>query len=493
MPTGHACNASGGYQRAFMPVSRASAKMLSRAIIGGSAAPARYRAGTGLDRAGPAGSGKSLFLNGLLTGRGAAARPGAGECGSPCGSGLTRLLPITTIIGSNPARRIPAPRRPGDGANHCNSGVFGSPAPALARDGRHARQAGRAGAGKGGCRGAPRRSAPRRALRARRCRRGRNQCPEPAAGVRRRRTAEPGPARSAGDRLASRCPAAWASYAHLPTIPCFRRRPSEGDTLQASGGNAVPCVQLHFPMPSFADCLSAGRPGSYVLHSPLFLVSEPGSAWIMPGTGTFMRPRHAARPASMAPPGIARPRLWGEPGRSSAAFPGIARRRVPSVSSLRTDRQAPPRSHRLRSVLQDSAPDRNRQVVSACRNSPMPPCAVRPCPGIEKFRIRLDDPVRAHRSGACAPEESAICRVAGWTGTSIELLRPDARPQMATGPALRPGHKVGGGSGVRSRSSFDAETRKSPGVGDGPALVFCAPPRCRREPRHLIVTLPGKI
>ena len=133
---------------------------------------------------------------------------------------------------------------------------------------------------------------------------------------------------------------------------------------------------------------------------------------LMPGTGTFMRGRHAARPECMAPRRIARPRLWGESGRTRAAFRRTARRRMPSRSSLRTDRQGLHRSHRLRSVWRGSAPDRNRQVVSASRNGPTPPCAARPGPGIEKCHFRFDDPVRAHRSGACAPEQSPIRRVA---------------------------------------------------------------------------------
>ena len=39
-------------------------------------------------------------------------------------------------------------------------------------------------------------------------------------------------------------------------------------------------------------------------------------------------------------------------------------------------------------------------IVSARRNGVSAPYAARPSPGIEKFRIRFDDPVRVHRLGA---------------------------------------------------------------------------------------------
>ncbi len=74
-------------------------------------------------------------------------------------------------------------------------------------------------------------------------------------------------------------------------------------------------------------------PPDRVLPSPFLLVSEPGPAWIMPVAGTFMHRRHAARPDCMAPPRIARPRLWGEPGRIRGASQRMARRRMPSASS----------------------------------------------------------------------------------------------------------------------------------------------------------------
>ena len=108
----------------------------------------------------------------------------------------------------------------------------------------------------------------------------------------------------------------------------------------------------------------------------------------------------------MAPPRIARPQPGGEARRICTAYRRIARRRVPSASSLRRDRQRPHRPHRLRPATRVGAPARNRQVVSARRNSPMPPCAACPGPGIEKLSIRFDDPGRLHRSGFRGPGAS---------------------------------------------------------------------------------------
>ena len=190
------------------------------------------------NRSGLAGPEKSNLLNGLLPGRGTVAGSGAGVHGSLRENGLTILFLITTVIGSNPPRRIPVPRRPGDGANHCSTEIFRSPAPPLAGDRRPARNTGRPGAGNGGRCGAAERRTPRTAHRARRCRRGRSRVPEPAAADRRRRIAKPRPARpSGGGReparpaagVAFRCPAAWVSCAHFPASPCLRRARASGD------------------------------------------------------------------------------------------------------------------------------------------------------------------------------------------------------------------------------------------------------------------------
>ena len=148
--------------------------------------------------------------------------------------------------------------------------------------------------------------------------------PEPCSGTRWRGSAPAdrgtvpaaagrGRARAGGSRggVVFRLPAVWASCAHLPTIPCLRRRASAGDTLQQSGRNAV-------PDPAFS-----------LLR--FLLVSEPGPAWIMPVAGTFMRTRHAAGPECMGSPLIARPQPGGESGRICAVFRRIARRRMPSA------------------------------------------------------------------------------------------------------------------------------------------------------------------
>ena len=227
-------------------------------------------------------------------------------------------------------------RHPDSGANHCRSALSRPRTPARAPDRRRPRPAGRYRDGNERVGGAPESRTPRTALRERRCHRGQSRAPEPAAGIR-RRTAEPGPARPAG--VAFRLPAAWVSCAHLQMVPCLRRGAPAGDTLHESGGNAVPCVQLHFPMPSVCDAYRRGhrqgRIGPCVLPSPLLLVSGPGPVWIMPTAGIFMRAGHAAMPECMAPPRIARPQPRGESGGNCAALARNARRRAPSTAAPR--------------------------------------------------------------------------------------------------------------------------------------------------------------
>ena len=250
------------------------------------ARPLPYR-----DRSGLAGPEKSNLLNGLLPSCGTVAGSGAGVHGSLRENGLTILFLITTVIGSNPPRRIPVPRRPGDGANHCTFEVFRSPAPARAGDRRPARKTGRPGAGNGGRSGAPERRTPRTALRAQRCHRGRSRVPEPGAGVRRRRIAKPRPARPSGDGreptrpaagVAFRFPAAWGSCAHFPIVPCLRRaRASAGDALQQTGGNATARSQLDLLMSAIGDAYRARRreagpdPAFSLLRSSLLANPEP--------------------------------------------------------------------------------------------------------------------------------------------------------------------------------------------------------------------------
>ena len=50
-------------------------------------------------------------------------------------------------------------------------------------------------------------------------------------------------------------------------------------------------------------------------------------------------------------------------------------------------------------LLHGAAAHGGLDIVPARRNGVSAPCAARPSPGIEKFRIRFDDPVRVHRLG----------------------------------------------------------------------------------------------
>ena len=162
-----------------------------------------------------------------------------------------------------------------------------------------------------------------------------------------------------------------------------------------SGGHAVPVQPFAFSNGAdrrrLSEVAAASEPEPCVLPSPLVLISEPERAWIMPVAGTFMRDRHAPKPAwigrrrsrtgtansacrrvfadrdmrpcdrfrpeiparripdpsrnadpspdCMAPPGIARPQPGGEQGRNCAEFPPMPRRRTSS---------APPRGRRRR-------------------------------------------------------------------------------------------------------------------------------------------------
>ena len=87
-------------------------------------------------------------------------------------------------------------------------------------------------------------------------------------------------------------------------------------------------------------------------------------------------------------------------------------------------------------------------LSAAHRNGVSAPCAARPRPGIEKFRIRFDDPARVHRSGA-----------RGTGAVRNPLRRPKDRgirqavaTHRETGdgnrPTLGPGHKLGAVPGV---------------------------------------------
>ncbi len=237
---------------------------------------------------------------------------------------MTILRAIATAIAHKTARRNPALRHPSDGASVCRSTLFRSWTPSPAPHRRRPRPTGRYQTGNGGACGARESRTPRTAHRTRRCHRGRSRVPEPAAGVR-RRIAEPGPPRPAG--AAFRLPAAWGSCAHLQMVPCLRKGAPAGDAPCESGGNAVARGQLDFAMAAIGNLYptpqAAAGPQARrdrVLPSPLFLVSEPEPAWIMPTAGTFMRGRHAARPECMAPPRTARPQPGGKSGRICACF-----------------------------------------------------------------------------------------------------------------------------------------------------------------------------
>jgi hypothetical protein len=160
-------------------------------------------------------------------------------------SKLTILCSIATAIAHKTARRNPVHRRPDIGANDCHSAVFRSWRSVPASHRRGPRPTGRYQDRNGGVRLAPETRAPRTALRARRFRRGRNRRPQPAAPFRRRCAAEPGPARPAGAGreppgpaagLAFRLPIAWASCAHLPTVPCLRWARPQGTRFRSQVG-----------------------------------------------------------------------------------------------------------------------------------------------------------------------------------------------------------------------------------------------------------------
>ena len=96
-----------------------------------------------------------------------------------------------------------------------------------------------------------------------------------------------------------------------------------------------------------------------------------------------MRRRHATKPECMAPPRIAGPQPGGEPGEICAAFPRIARRRMPSAPS------------RGRCRLQHSAPS----IASAYR----PPQASgrRRPPAIGPLRTDMAEPGGVGRCRTC--------------------------------------------------------------------------------------------
>ena len=249
-----------------------------------------------------------------------------------------------TVIGRNPARRKPAPRRSGGGASDCLSTLFRSSDVQLGRAtcvGR-ARQADiKRRKWRPMRRSGEKNAALRLSVRGVVIGAGavsRNPLPGSGGGGPRNRAA------------AFRFPAAWASCAHLPTIPCLRRRASAGDTLQESGGSAAARGQLDFAMAAIGNPYPAPQaatglptPPDRVLPSPLLLVSEPASAWIMPGL-----PEHSCAagmpraPECMAPPRIARPQTWGKIGKNSWRFRRMARRRKPSASSARGTAPAAP-------------------------------------------------------------------------------------------------------------------------------------------------------
>lgn len=123
-------------------------------------------------------------------------------------------------------------------------------------------------------------------------------------------------------------------------------------------------------------------------------------------------------------------------------------------------------------------PSAGLPIVSALRIGPLSPSANCPRPDIEKSRVRFDDPDRAHLLAARGRQQSTIGRNARWAGISVGLLRPDPRPQTATDPAKRPGHKVGAVQ-VFGRAVADTEAYTSTGVHSGQnPLRRRAPERC---------------
>ena len=97
-------------------------------------------------------------------------------------------------------------------------------------------------------------------------------------------------------------------------------------------------------------------------------------------------------------------------------------------------------------------------IVSALRKGPVPPCAARSGPGIEKFHIRFDDPVRVHRS------------VSRGTGTNRNPLKHpkdwEIRPAIVIRSETEHGNHPGFAAGTQDGAGVGHRVKESPGKGN---------------------------
>ena len=205
-------------------------------------------------------------------------------------------------------------------------------------------------------------------------------------------------------------------------VPGVRRRAPHTACQQQAGGK-----------PEADTCRSRGHRTSSVLvrrTRPSPRGEWPGER-IVPGCRTPVK-RGIGLLGRLTPAG---PRRDSSPG--SAPWPAIRRRHARRPPSAR--RQIRPCLDRPfekrvswsagfgqfaagRVLPHRDAPHGGPDIVSARRNGLSVPCAARRRPGIEKFRLRFDDPVRAHRSDS---------RGTGRT------LNPSKRPQDWRNPSGR--------------------------------------------------------
>ena len=135
-------------------------------------------------------------------------------------------------------------------------------------------------------------------------------------------------------------------------------------------------------------------------------------------------------------------------------------------------------------LLHGAAAHGDLDIVPARRNGVSAPCAARPSPGIEKFRIRFDDPVRVHRLGARGTEaiRNPLRRPKYWEIRQAVAIRretaDDNRSDFGAGTQ--------GGCGSRSlnRPSPGMEMAR-PGVDGDPAGCAAGPRNAARCPREV--------
>ena len=124
-------------------------------------------------------------------------------------------------------------------------------------------------------------------------------------------------------------------------------------------------------------------------------------------------------------------------------------------------------------LLRGAAAHGGLDIVSARRNGVSAPNAARPSPGIEKFRIRFDDPVRVHRLGARGIRaiRNPLRRPKEWEiRQAVTILRETADDNRS---GFGAGTQAEGDSGRCARPPPDVEIDASGDVDgqpvDGPA------------------------